>query len=296
VAAVRNIAEPPSKAAVDAATKTLRGVLGSLAKRQRLSNDDLEVLFEHVDADLRKLPAQRWVFDVLDRVVGKNAQRKRDAVFVLVTLGAVKGAEERLLRYVNDSNARTRLEVITAIHQQRWVHLAPLLAERLGVERDPSCHTTLLAACGDLRVPATLDALLALSKRDLVKRSPERHRLLFNLRKHADKRARPYFKAVFEEQIPDPAPPFDGAKELKVLAAWGLLKVGAAPQAHAFLVAMLDDVRIVHVREGVITGVEPGISERAGQALADIHGLPFRWGKGDVPKIKARMVTGFVHM
>jgi hypothetical protein len=289
MAAVRNIAEPPSKAAVAVATKTLRGVLGSLAGRQRLSNDDLEALFERVDAELRTLPAQPWIFDVLERVVGKNAQRKRDAIFVLVTLAAVKGGEERLLRHVNDSNTDARREVITAIHQQRWTHLAPLLAERLGVETDPSCRNLLLAACGDLRVPATLDALLALAQRDLVKQSPERHRILFNLRKHADERARAYFEAIFEAPLPEPPPPFDGSKELKVLAAWGLLKLGAASKAHAFLVTMLDDVRIVHVREGKVTGVEPGLSERAGQALADVHALPFRWGKGDVPKVRARM-------
>jgi hypothetical protein len=138
-------------------------------------------------------------------------------------------------------------------------------------------------------VPATLDALIAAAERDLEEPSDERHRILFNLRKHADERARPYFQAVFERPLPDLATAFDGSKEEKVLAAWGLLALRAAPEAHAFLVAMLDDVRVVHVREGKISGVEPGISERAAQALADVHRLPFRWGKGDVPKIKAQV-------
>ena len=261
----------------------------SLAGRQRLSNDDLETLFERVDAKLGGLPKRGWVFDVLDRVVGRSAQRKRDAIFVLVTQATVPGGELRLVRYLDDRNARARLEVINAIHRQRWLHLAPLLAERLTVEDDPSCRSALITACGDLRSPVTLAALLALAKRDLAERSGERDRILFNLRKHEDKRARAYFKAVFDLPIPDPAPPFDGSKELKVLAAWGLLKLGSAAKAEAFLVAMLDDVRIVHIREGQITGVEPGISERAGQALADVHRLAFRWGKGDVPKIKAQL-------
>lgn len=274
---------------MSAAEKTLRRVLVSLAGRERLSNDDLEVLFARVDADLRTLPKGSWVFDALDRVVGKNVKRKRDAIFVVVTMAAAPGGEARLLRYVNDKNPATRVEVIGAIHQQRWLHLAPLLAERLGVESDPSCRNALIVACGDLRGPATLEALLAAAARDLEEKTDERHRILFHLRKHASKRARPYFKAIFELPLPDPAPPFDGSKELKVLAAWGLLALGAAPKAEAFLIAMLDDVRITHVRDGKVSGVEPGLSERAAQALADVHHLPFRWGRGDASKVKAHL-------
>lgn len=289
MAVVRKLHEPPSRAAVSAVEKTLRRVLVSLAGRERLSNDDLEVLFERVDAELRTLPKGSWVFDVLDRVVGKNAKRKRDAIFVLVTLAAAPGGEARLLRYVNDESAAARLEVIGAIHRQRWLHLAPLLAERLGVENDASCRNALIVACGDLRVPATLDALLAVAERDLEEKTDERLRILFHLRKHASKRARPYFKAVFESSLPESPPPFDGSKELKVLAAWGLLALGADKKAHAFLVAMLDDVRITHVRDGKVSGVEPGLSERAAQALAEVHNLPFRWGRGDASKVKAHL-------
>ncbi len=278
-----------SKVSVSTVTRTLRDVLTSLAGRQQLSNDDLETLFEQVDAKLATLPRQSWVFDVLDRVVGKNAQRKRDTPFVLVTLASAPGAEARLLRYLEDPNAGVRLEIIGAIHRQRWLHLAPALAARLGVEEDASCKSALITACGDLRVPETLNALLAEAKRDLEERTEERHRLLFNLRKHQDVRAKKYFKAVFDLPLPDPAPPEGGSKELKVLAAWGLLALGAAPKAHAFLVSMLDDVRIVHIREGKISGVEPGISERAAQALAAVHRIPFRWGKGDVPKVRAHL-------
>jgi hypothetical protein len=283
------IGNASSKVSVRAVTKTLRDVLTSLAGRQSLSNDDLEVLFEEVDAQLATLPKESWVFDVLERVVGKNAQRKRDAPFLLVTLAGAPGAEAHLLRYLEDPDARARLEIIGAIHRQRWLHLASALAARLRVEEDPSCTRALMTACGDLRAPETADALLAAAKRDLKKPSEERHRLLFNLRKHHDVRARAYFEAIFDLPLPDPAPPSDGSKEVKVLAAWGLLDLGAAPEAHAFLVEMLDDVRIVHIRKGQVTGVEPGISERAAQVLADVHRVPFRWGKGDVPKVRAHL-------
>ncbi|HEY8072951.1 MAG TPA: hypothetical protein VIF62_02545, partial [Labilithrix sp.] len=143
----------------------------------------------------------------------------------------------------------------------------------------------LIFACGELRTPETLGALLAAASRDAEEKSDERHRLLFHLRKHRAEDSRSYFEAVFAE----PAPAESGSKELKLLAAWGLLTLGPAPNAHAFLVRMLDDTRVVHVREGQVVGVEPGLSERAAQALADIHHRAFRWGKGDVPKIKAHV-------
>jgi hypothetical protein len=289
VATVRRIDAPPTRAAVATATKTLREVFASLAKRDRLSNDELDVLFEQVDDSLRSLPKRDWMLDTLDRVVGKSKRRRHDSIFVLVALAAAPGAEARLLRLLNDPGAETRREVIQAIFGQRWLHLAPLLAERLHVEKDGSCRNALIFACGELRTPETLGALLAAAARDVEKKSEERHRLLFHLRKHQAEGSRRYFDAVFAEPLPDPAPPFDGSKELKLLAAWGLLKLGPAPKAHAFLVKMLDDTRVVHVREGQITGVEPGLSERAGQALADVHHLAFRWGKGDVPKIKAHL-------
>jgi hypothetical protein len=75
MATVRHIDEPPNKAALSAVAGTLREVLTSLAGRQRLSNDDLEVLFAEVDAKLGTLPKRSWVFEVLDRVIGKNAKR-----------------------------------------------------------------------------------------------------------------------------------------------------------------------------------------------------------------------------
>ncbi len=289
MATVRRIDAPPTRAAVAAATKTLREVFASLAKRDRLSNDELEVLFERVDDSLRSLPKRGWMLDTLDRVVGKSKRRRHDSIFVLVALAAAPGAEARLLRLLNDPSAETRREVIRAIFGQRWLHLAPLLAERLHVEKDASCRNALIFACGELRTPETLGALLAAAARDLEKKSEERHRLLVHLRRHRAEATRSYFAAVFAEPLPERAPPLADAKEHKILAAWGLATLGPAPEAHAFLVTMLDDTRVVHVREGQIVGVEPGLSERAGQALADVHHLAFRWGKGDVPKVRAHL-------
>ena len=71
--------------------------------------------------------------------------------------------------------------------------------------------------------------------------------------------------------------------------SYTMKKVEVNGMNDVILTAMLEDVRIVHVREGKVSGVEPGLSERAAQALADVHHLPFRWGKGDASKVKAHL-------
>jgi hypothetical protein len=286
---LRRLDAQPSRAVAAEATKALREIFASLAKRDRLSSEELEVLFERVDASLRTLPKRSWMFDALDRVVGKSKRRRRDSIFVLVALAAVPGAEARMLPLLRDSSVETRREAIQAVIGQRWGSLAPSVAERLRVEEDVSCRNALIFACGELRTEETLEALLAAATLDLETPIGERHRLLFHLRKHRSERARAYFEGIFAEPLPDAAAAADGSMELKVLAAWGLAKLGRSEAAHAFLVKMLDDTRVVHVRDGQVTGVEPGLSERAGQALADVHGLAFRWGRGDVRKVRAHL-------
>ncbi|HEY8073533.1 MAG TPA: hypothetical protein VIF62_05475, partial [Labilithrix sp.] len=111
---VRRLDAPPSRAVVAAATKTLRDVFASLAKRDRLSNDELEALFERVDDALRLLPKRAWMLETLDRVVGKSKRRRHDSIFVLVALASAPGAEVRLVRLLDHPGAETRREAIQA--------------------------------------------------------------------------------------------------------------------------------------------------------------------------------------
>jgi hypothetical protein len=74
-----------------------------------------------------------------------------------------------------------------------------------------------------------------------------------------------------------------GDKPTKILASWVLAKAGDR-DAHAFLVEMLDDPDVT-----TRTSYLPGESIRAAQALADVHGWPFSWGKPSVARIKQRI-------
>lgn len=187
------------------------------------------------------------------------------------------GSETRLLKLLHDREWEIRLEVATAIHEKAFMPFARRIAERLAEEDNESVRTALIAACGDMPSPETTDALLALAAKDRKKRTEERGRILFHLRKHASEQAREYFEVVFAAKVPDPPIPFDNRKEERVLAAWGLLKLGPADEPHAFLLAMLDDPPLeVHDAAGEVKGRDPGVSLRAKQALDDLGLLPRR--------------------
>jgi len=75
----------------------------------------------------------------------------------------------------------------------------------------------------------------------------------------------------------------DESKSTRVVAAWGLGKLGDE-KAIAYLIHMLDDPD----RRGP-TFSEPGQSLRAAQALCDIYEWPFEWNKSYVAKTVARV-------
>ena len=78
----------------------------------------------------------------------------------------------------------------------------------------------------------------------------------------------------------------EGEKREKLFASWVLAKAGDL-DAHAFLLEMLDDPDVTTPTSHV-----PGASIHAAQALADVHGWPFTWGKSSVSAVKERVAQG----
>lgn len=94
--------------------------------------------------------------------------------------------------------------------------------------------------------------------------------------------ARPEFRAHLQRAFDKPTDHED-----PTIAAWGLLKLGPHPQAHAHLVSLLGDEH----RE-TRTGYYTGTGLRAAQALADVYGWPFKWGQGGVRAVRKRLGSG----
>ncbi|MFO0740074.1 MAG: hypothetical protein U0270_29515 [Labilithrix sp.] len=181
------------------------------------------------------------------------------------------GTEARLLKLLHDREWETRLTVAKALGEKAYVPFARRVADRLAEETHEAVRSALIAACGDIVSEPTLEALLVVAAKDRKKRTEERGRILFHLRKHASERAREYFEAVFAAELPESLPPFDNRKEERVLAAWGLMKLGPDDEAHAFLTSMLEDRPLdVHDAIGEVKATDPGVSQRARQALIDL--------------------------
>ena len=142
-----------------------------------------------------------------------------------------------------------------------------------GIESDPDpfCRYVAIHAAGTLKADENLPTLLRLAERGDYDQT---WRLAVALTDYATEECRPYLKQWFKD---------DESKSTRVIAAWGLGKLGDK-EAIAYLIRMLDDPD----RKGP-TFFEPGESIRAAQALCDIYEWPFEWEKSYVAKTVARV-------
>ncbi len=109
---VARTTRPTGARAHDAA---LRAIFQDLAKLARLSNDQREVALDRARATVERLPRDPLVLEALDRVVGRNERRRRDAVHVLAALADVPGGLERLRASLADERAEARAVAAIAI-------------------------------------------------------------------------------------------------------------------------------------------------------------------------------------
>jgi HEAT repeat protein len=184
---------------------------------------------------------------------------------------SLPGAETRLLKLLHEREWEVRYEVAKFIGEKAYMPFARRVVDRLAEEPHELVRGALIFACGELRTPDTLNALLTLAAKDRKRRTPERGRILYALCKHASETAREYFEEVFVAELPDPPIPFDHRKEERVLAAWGLMKLGPDDEAQTFLTAMLEDPPIdVLDAIGEVKATDSGVAARAKQALVDV--------------------------
>lgn len=256
-----------------AVAEKLVGCFGKTATARKLPAAEREAAHAEVARRLARLPRKPWVLDVVAEMLVEKPTRRLAEVHILAGLRDIDGAAERVHARLDDTEPTVRAMVIQTILQAGWLHMVPELAQRLATENDPHCRRNTLLACGTSRSAAVAPHLLAAAKADLESPRGDRPGLLHALRLHGTVEARPYFEAVLAIEPPSPRPRFDATNEHRVLAAWGLCALAPHPAGRALLVAMLDDPPIVYGWEGG-GGREPGVSGRAAQALAALHGLP----------------------
>lgn len=204
------------------------------------------------------------------RAAAKGAKKREEALAdLLLRLGdegcavADAGAAD-ILREPGHA-ARSGL-VQTIAFDPRRLRLAPALRAIAGDRTDPDWAFAV----------ATLGALADGEALDLLMDQTCGVETPFVVLQALVRLRAPEADLCFEPNLRHPEP------RIRTFALWGLAANGWAT-ALGGLIDLLDDADV-----RTESGFTPGQSVRAAQALADIHGWPFVWGKPAVPEVKAR--------
>jgi HEAT repeat protein len=226
--------------------KALTEILTRLVQSERLGKRELQ----RAARAARKWITPGWLV-ALDRAINRGKQRKRAAVYLLGSLLDLPEAKERLEAWMHDSDPDWRAEVIQIVGTQGFVELAPALNDALAVEDSSLAHAYAIRTAGVLRSEANVEALLTLLSDT---HRPSSWQLLWAAKDFPHPRFRPALERFFRE----------GTKEQRIIAAWGLGKMGDE-EAICYLGEMLDDPD-----KETPTSYIHGESMRAAQALCDI--------------------------
>jgi hypothetical protein len=255
----------------------LRAMLDRMAQARNWPNEYREEAHDDAVKQLAQLPRTKELLTALDRAVGHSKPRKRESVYLLGALADIEGAEDRIAAWLKDGDSEARSWLIQTIGAERLTRFAPELNTALREDPDEYCREFAVYAAGQLRSEVNLPVLLELTRQPPAnKYSRVPWNLLWALKEFARPEARAYFERIFR----GPSEP----TESPVVAAWGLCKLGPHPEAHVYLVQLLDDDR-----KDPESGYFDGVSIRAAQALCDIHGWPFKWGQEGVQTTKEQL-------
>lgn len=136
---------------------------------------------------------------------------------------------------------------------------------------DPFCRDAAMIAAGKIRSSVNLPTLLKLANEP----GEPTGRLVWALKEFGSTECAPPLQKWFDNR--------SCTNQVRVVAAWGLAALGNS-EAEQFLIEMLDDPYV-----NTPDSFSPGVSLRAAEALAAIHGWPFRSYKGYVSRIKERV-------
>jgi HEAT repeat protein len=246
----------------------IRQLLDRLVDSEGHSNEEREAVWDEVATAARSLPRD-GVLEALDRAVGRSRERLRQAVYILAELADVPEAAERIVAGLEDPDPRWRSWLIQTVEQRSIPHCGAALARIIAGDPDAFCRQVAIHAAGTLRLRECLPAILALAVE-----GSHASAVAWALKDYATEECRPQLARYFEPGNP---------KHLRVVGAWGLARLKDSV-ALSYLVEMLDDPD-----ESGEKFFRPGQSLRAAQAVSDIHGWPFTWGKAHVARTKERL-------
>jgi len=245
---------------------TLSELLDRLTSSRKLSNDEQEVISDEVSAEAKKLPSDGFL-EALDAAVGKNKFRRKESIFLLAEFAYFPEVSSRIGEEFNNPDPKWRGFIAQIVRLRHLESLAPNLSLMIEADPDTQCRIHAIGAAGHLRSPCNLPILLKLAE------SPPKEvqwALTVALKEYAPASARRYFENLFQNPKTD--------KSLRVIAAWGLAKLGDNDSLQ-YLAELLFDPDIT-----TPTSFTHGQSFRAAQAICDLKKWHFEWNRTFIHK------------
>ena len=251
--------------------KQLREILANLARVENSDNDAKEIVYDRELSKVKQLDKTNIIAAVKE-AVGNDSKRIRYAPFVFAQFAMEPGIESTFRDLLGDADELGRSVIIQTIGLHRLRDLVGTLNDHFACETDDFCRDQLLMALGTIADESSLPIFTHLMRNDHPR---DRWRILCAAHNYARVEFKDYLLSVFRG---------DDKKSHRIMAAWGLAKLRSA-EAYAYLITMLDDSQTV-IKTADTTTYDPGESIRAAQAICDVNGWEFEWGKDSVEAVK----------
>lgn len=250
--------------------KKLERILDALVHARKLSNDEMEIVFDKELIAIRSLPHE-LIVDALRFVVHGSKKRKDVVVYLIGELIDAPGALEYFDELFSSSDIDGRQYLVQIIGAKKLKIFTGAINKILTSKENELLLRSAIHAAGEIKDPSSLPLLLNITH---LNNPMLRSVLVWSLKNYASEVCVEYFKSVFDDG--------NSNKQDKIVAAWGLVSIGKKEYLK-YIVDMLHD-------EDVKTpnSFTPGASFRAAQAIAYIQGWEFQWNKKSVEEIKKR--------
>lgn len=254
----------------------IRKILRQLARVENSDNDTKEIVYDRELSNVNQLDRSN-IIEAVREAVGSDSKLARYAPFVFSELADEPGIDRIFTELLENADDVGRSAIIQTIGNRRMKTLVAALNDHFARETDDFCRDQLLWALGTIADESSLSIFLYLIQKNERR---DRWRILCAARNYAKVEFYDFLVTVFET---------DDKKSNKIMAAWGLAKLGST-EAYDYLISMLDDPRTV-IKTATTTSHDPGESIRAAQAISDVNGWQFEWDASAVDEIKNRLET-----
>jgi hypothetical protein len=251
--------------------RQIKRILDALVKAEKTDNDTAESIHDRELAKLNTI-IDSSILNSVKEAIGDNTKRKKVSVYVFAQLYNVSGIDQVFLDLLNSVDTADRDIIIQTIGLRKLKAFVPILNAHYHNETDTNCKEQLISTLGTLADESSFPIFLNLTQ---TANKNQYWRLIWALKNFGKEEGKPFLEKVFNDNQSDTSD--------KVVAAWGLIKIGDKSY-YDYLLKTLDDPDIE-----TPTSYSPGQSMRAAQAICDINNWDFVWNKDYVAVVKERL-------